>query len=213
METKAHHALIGAFALAVIVAAFGFVFWFSGVEKGAARKSYRLVFTSSVSGLSRGAVVSFNGLRVGEVVKIDLADDPRVVNATIEIDPRTPLKSDTRARLEYQGLTGVASVALTGGTASAPNVEQGADGSLPTIFAERSDYQNIVETLQNLSGKMDNIADRVEKVLGENAPAITATIKNVEVFTRGLAESTDGDRKSTRLNSSHIPLSRMPSSA
>ena len=35
----------------------------------------------------------------------------------------------------------------------------------------------------------------------------------VLVFAGGLVEEIEEDRKSTRLNSSHIPLSRMPSSA
>src|ERR1700759_1039951 len=112
METKANNALIGAFTLAVIAGVFAFVFWFSGGEKPSNRRVYRLVFTSSVSGLARGSWVLFNGLRVGEVTKIDLGEDPRIVYAMIDVDRRTPVKTDTRARLEYQGLTGVASVAL-----------------------------------------------------------------------------------------------------
>ena len=197
METRAHYALIGAFALAVIAASFGFVFWFSGTDKSAARKSYRLVFTSSVSGLSRGALVLFNGLRVGEVTKIDLGDDPRVVNAIIELDQRTPIKSDTKARLEYQGLTGVASVALTGGSLSAPTLEQGSDNSPPTIFAESSQFQNIVETLQNLSGKIDNVLERADKILADNSSSITSIVKNVDTFSKGLADNSDGVREIT----------------
>ena len=34
METRANYALIGLFTLAVIAAAFGFVYWFSGSESG-----------------------------------------------------------------------------------------------------------------------------------------------------------------------------------
>ncbi|MBV9557208.1 MAG: MCE family protein, partial [Pseudolabrys sp.] len=64
METRANYALIGAFTLAVIAGAFGFVYWFSGSQQGIERKSYRMIFTSSVSGLSRGASVLFNGLKV-----------------------------------------------------------------------------------------------------------------------------------------------------
>ena len=51
METKANYALIGAFTLAVLACAFGFVFWFSGGDKPANRKVFRVVFSSSVSGL------------------------------------------------------------------------------------------------------------------------------------------------------------------
>ncbi len=68
--------------------------------------------------LSRGSVVRFNGLRVGEVTEIALLpDDPGRVQALIEIDPLTPLKTDTRARLEYSGLTGVATVNSPAGRA------------------------------------------------------------------------------------------------
>ncbi len=192
METRAHYTLIGAFTLTVIAAAFSFVFWFSGSDKGAARKTYLLVFSSSVSGLSRGAWVLFNGLRVGDVTRIDLADDPGKVIATIEIDQRTPVKTDTKARLEYQGLTGVASVALTGGSPGAAPVERGSDGALPTIYAERSEFQNIVETLQNLSGKVENILNRADTLLNENSASITATIRNVEKISGGLADGAGG---------------------
>lgn len=44
METRANYILIGAFTLAVILAAFGFVFWFSGPNKTAARRGYDVVF-------------------------------------------------------------------------------------------------------------------------------------------------------------------------
>ena len=64
METRANFALIGAFTLAVIAAAFGFVFWFSGPSKAARRVPYDIIFTGSVSGLSRGGGVTFNGLRL-----------------------------------------------------------------------------------------------------------------------------------------------------
>ncbi|MFL5222193.1 MAG: MlaD family protein, partial [Microvirga sp.] len=64
METRANYALIGAFTLAVIVAAFGFVYWFSGGDKAQRRQPVRIVFSGAVSGLSKGSFVTFNGLRV-----------------------------------------------------------------------------------------------------------------------------------------------------
>ncbi len=194
METRANYALIGAFTLAVIVAAFGFVYWFSGTDKSSARMTYRMIFTSSVSGLSRGATVLFNGLKVGEVTSIGLAEDPRIVNALISVDARTPIKKDTRARLESTGLTGVASVALTGGTTGSPAMEPGPDGSLPTIHAEPSELQNIIDTLQNLSGKVDGLINRADTLLGDNTQSITNTVKNVEKVTQAFADNSDGIR-------------------
>ena len=187
METRANYALIGAFTLAVIVAAFGFVIWFSGGSKKAEAKVYRLVFTSSVAGLSSGSFVTFNGVRVGEVTGIELGDDPSQVIARIEaVGPRInafiTVRADTRARLEYQGLTGVASVALTGGGVDTPAL-LGPRDDPPTLAADRSDYQNILETLQGLSGKVDGVLAKADGILGAVDPKkVSATVDGISSF-------------------------------
>ena len=191
METRANYTLIGAFALAVLAGAFLFVFWFSGgASKQSGRDTYRIVFSSSVSGLTRGSQVLFNGLKVGEVTNIDLAPDPSEVYAMIEVDGRTPVKTDTRARLEYQGLTGVGSIALTGGSADAPRLVGGKD--VAEIRAERSDFQNIVETLQDLTRKVDGMLSKADALVTNNADSISRTVKNVETFTDALAANSGG---------------------
>ncbi|MBX9739741.1 MAG: MCE family protein [Beijerinckiaceae bacterium] len=191
METRANYALIGAFTLAVVTAAFMFVFWFSGSSKQSGRDSYRVVFSSSVSGLTRGSQVLFNGLKVGEVTSIDLAPDPSEVFAIIDVDRRTPVKTDTRARLEYQGLTGVGSIALTGGSSDAPRLTS-TTKDMAEIRAERSDFQNLVETLQNLSSKVDGLLNKADSLVTDNATAISKTVQNVQVFTDALAANSDG---------------------
>jgi phospholipid/cholesterol/gamma-HCH transport system substrate-binding protein len=190
METRANYALIGAFTLATIVSAFLFVFWFSGNQNPAGLKSYRIVFTSSVSGLSRGSSVLFNGLHVGEVTAIELGEDPSQVYATIDVDRRTPVKTDTKARLELQGLTGVAAVALSGGSADAQPLEAGAHGP-PQIVAEPSDYQNIIESLQTLSSKAGSALDDIDRLLSVNSAGIAQTIQNVAKVSQMLADNSD----------------------
>ncbi|MDB5508316.1 MAG: hypothetical protein JWL93_785 [Hyphomicrobiales bacterium] len=191
METRANYALIGAFTLAVVTAGFMFVFWFSGSSKQSGRDTYRVVFSSSVSGLTRGSQVLFNGLKVGEVSAIDLAPDPSEVYAIIDVDRRTPVKTDTRARLEYQGLTGVGSIALTGGSSDAPRLAS-TSRDMAEIRAERSDFQNLVETLQNLSQKVDGLLNKADTLVSDNAGAISKTVENVQVFTNALAANSDG---------------------
>src|ERR671912_633572 len=113
METRANYALIGIFTLAVVAAGFLFVYWFSGGDTGQRRQPVRVVFSGPVSGLSKGSVVTFNGIRVGEVTDIRLLpEDPRRVATVIEVDRATPIRTDTRARLDFQGLTGVATIGL-----------------------------------------------------------------------------------------------------
>lgn len=193
METRANYALIGLFTLAVIAAAFGFVYWFSGGERGQARQSIRIVFSGSVSGLSQGSSVSFNGLRVGDVTDISLLpEDPRRVVGIVQVDARTPIRSDTRARLEYQGLTGVANIGLSGGEPSAPPLVAGPGQPMPTIFADRSDFQDLIETARNIARRADDVLERVGRVVTDNEGAINRTIQNVERFSQALGENAEG---------------------
>jgi len=193
METRANYALIGAFTLAMIAAAFFFVLWFSGGSKNVGLKTYEIIFTGSVSGLSRGSQVLFNGLHVGDVQQIDLMrEDPSRVAALVTINERTPIKTDTKARLEFAGLTGVASIALTGGSATAPAILAPEDGRPPVIFAERSDLQNLLESVQNLSTKADSVLAKADKILGDSSGSIQASVKNVETFTQALSDNKDG---------------------
>jgi phospholipid/cholesterol/gamma-HCH transport system substrate-binding protein len=142
--------------------------------------------------LSRGSSVNFNGVRVGEVKTIELSTTrPGVVYAGIEVSMRAPVKKDTRARLEYQGLTGVASIALAGGSEDSPALV-GERGMPPVIEADRSDYQNILETLQRLAGRVETVLDNANNLFSENAASIARTVKNVEAFSQALGENADG---------------------
>jgi phospholipid/cholesterol/gamma-HCH transport system substrate-binding protein len=193
METRANYAVIGAFTLAVIAAGFLFVYWFSGGDSGQRRAPVRVVFSGSVSGLTKGSVVLFNGIRVGEVTDISLLpEDPRRVVANIELDRTTPLRTDTRARLEYQGLTGVAQIALSGGEPGAPPLTPGPGQPLPTIFADRSDFQDLIESARNIARRADDVLERVGRVVTDNEGSINRTVQNVERFSEALGQNAPG---------------------
>lgn len=192
METKANYALVGGFTVAVIAAAFGFVWWFSGPSKAAARKSYEIVFEGSVSGLSGGAAVLFNGLRVGAVSQLALAkDNPGEVVARIDVDRTTPIKTDTKVRLEFTGLTGVASVALSGGSVEAPQLLAEDDKPLPVLHADNSQFQDLVQTAQRIAGNADEMITKLTKIVDQNAGTVSSTLRNVNAFSEALATSVD----------------------
>ena len=192
METRANFVLIGAFTLAVIAGGFLFVLWFAGAGQVAHRKAYEVLFTGSVTGLARGGTVLFNGLRVGEVTQMDFVpNDPGRVAATILVDDRVPIKKDTTARLELQGLTGGSAVGLTGGAPDAPPLV-GENGAPPVIVAEPSQIQNLLENVQNISAKADAVMTKADKLMSDNTAAITDTIHNVDTFSKALADSSSG---------------------
>ncbi len=193
METRANHAIIGAFTLAVIASAFAFVYWFNGTSKSAGHAYYAIVFPGSVSGLTRGSTVLFNGLRIGEVSKLELApDNPSHVMVSIDIDARTPMRKDTLARLEYSGITGVASIALTGGSATSERLPSGQNGNVPVIQGDRYDFANLINTGTRIAARADDVLDKLNRVVDENSGSLSNTLKNAEKFSKALADNADG---------------------
>jgi phospholipid/cholesterol/gamma-HCH transport system substrate-binding protein len=178
METRAPFVLIGAFVLAAIAAVFGFVYWLNNTGGLGPRATYHVQFEGSVPGLLVGAAVLFNGIRVGEVTALGLApDNPRRVNATIAVASVTPVRSDTKVGLEFQGLTGVPVIALEGG--SLPP----ASGAVPTLIAEQGAGQSMTQAARDA-------LRRVDAVLADNADPLKDTIANFKVFSEGLARNT-----------------------
>jgi phospholipid/cholesterol/gamma-HCH transport system substrate-binding protein len=178
METRAPFVVVGAFVLAAIAAVFGFVYWLHNTGGLGPRATYHLQFDGSVPGLLVGAAVLFNGIRVGEVTDLGLApDSPRRVNATISVSSTTPVRSDTRIGLEFQGLTGVPVIALEGGSLLVNS------GAVPTLIAEAGAGQGVTQAARDA-------LRRVDSVLSENSQPLKNTIANLEVFSEALARNT-----------------------
>ena len=192
MESRANYALVGLFTLAVIAALFGFVYWFNS-GAGGRKQDVRVIFSGTVTGLGRGSSVLFNGLRVGEVTRIELQpDDPRRIYAVISVDNTTPLRVDTRARIEAQGLAGVVAVQLLGGDPDSPVLQAQPGQSMPIIVAERSELQDIIETVRTIAKRADEVLGGVEGLVKSNSDSITNTVKNVEKFSAALGNNADG---------------------
>jgi phospholipid/cholesterol/gamma-HCH transport system substrate-binding protein len=165
---------IGTMTLAVIAAAFAGLL---GVQKFRAvqsRSQLRVVFEGgSASGLRRGGPVNFDGVPAGQILSIKL-DNPRKIVALVMLDNTAPIRKDTVAGIEFQGLTGVAAISLIGGAPSAPPVPLDQDG-IPVLTADLSDAESIVDTLHN-----------VDRVIVSNEAAIKDGLRTFETYTEDL---------------------------
>jgi phospholipid/cholesterol/gamma-HCH transport system substrate-binding protein len=182
METRANFVLIGAFTLAVIAAAFGFVMWFQSLHTTKTRTPLRIIFEGPAAGLRNGGSVNFNGIRVGEVVSVKL-DNPRRVVALAMVANDAPIRKDTRVGLEFQGLTGVAAISLKGGEEAAPGVPLDEDG-IPVLTADPNSLQDVTEAIR---GTLQNI----NRVVADNQAAVKNSLHNLEAFTASLARNSE----------------------
>jgi phospholipid/cholesterol/gamma-HCH transport system substrate-binding protein len=179
MKMRSSNLMIGTTTVAILaIGLFGFL----GVRKYHAisqETRMRIVFQGgSASGLRRGGSVNFDGVQIGEVISLRL-DNPRNVVAEVRVDKNAPIRKDTVVGLEYQGLTGIAAIALVGGESSDPPVPANKDG-VPTLIADLSEIQSTRDTLHN-----------VDKFLVGNQSTIKDGLLSFETYTASLASRGD----------------------
>ena len=178
MKTRASNLTIGSTTLAVIAAAFVGFLGFQKIHGIQQRGPLRIVFEGSASGLRKGGSVNFDGVQVGEILSLTL-DNPRKVVALVRLDNNAPIRKDTVVGLEFQGLTGVAAISLTGGAATAAPVPLDEDG-VPVLTADLSETESIRDTLHN-----------VDRALVGNQAMLQNALLNFETYTASLASKGD----------------------
>jgi phospholipid/cholesterol/gamma-HCH transport system substrate-binding protein len=190
VETRANYVLIGAFTLLGILGVLGFFVWLAKVQVDRQYAHYDVLF-DSVSGLSRAAEVRLNGLLVGQVVSLDLdAEDPSQVRVRIEVAAETPIKTDTVAQLQVQGVTGVSYVSLSGGSPDAPLLREASDEPTPVIPSQRSVLETVTQDAPDLLREaLRLIRDVSSFVDAENRAYVTSILSNLEQASGGLEQA------------------------
>jgi phospholipid/cholesterol/gamma-HCH transport system substrate-binding protein len=189
METRANYVAVGAFVLAVMVGVVILALWLARIEFTREFAFYDIYFTGSVTGLTRGSEVRYNGIPVGRVTEIRI--DPQnleKVRVTIELDQTALIKRDAVAALESQGLTGAAYIEISGGSQRAPTLEAQPGQRYPVIASQRSELQRVFASAPEVLARLLEVANRLNDVLDEhNRGAITETLENVRRLTAAAA--------------------------
>ncbi|WP_454832123.1 MlaD family protein [Pseudoxanthomonas wuyuanensis] len=187
METKANYVLIGAFTIIIIASLLMFGLWAAKYSSERTWQEYQVVFREAVTGLSVGSPVQYNGISVGSITTLTLApNDPRQVIARIRLESRTPVKTDTRAKLAITSLTGPTIIQLSGGTPQAPALTSVDQRDAPVIQTAPSALQNITDTA-------NRIVERLDQVLSDkNVASIAGTLENLETISASLANRDEG---------------------
>ncbi len=175
METKANYVLIGLFTLGGILGALGLLLWFAKVEVDRQYSYYDVLF-QDVSGLGSASDVRYNGLPVGQVVDLALDEaDSSKVRVRIEVSSDTPVNTETVARLQSQGVTGVSFVGLSGGSDMSTALPSGSE-----IPSERTALQSVFEGAPIVLDRAVELLENVNDVFDtENREAVSAMLDNL----------------------------------
>jgi phospholipid/cholesterol/gamma-HCH transport system substrate-binding protein len=170
--------MIGSTMLAVIAAAFAGLLGYQKIHALRQQAPLRIVFEGSASGLRKGGAVNFDGVQIGVIKSLKL-DNPRKIVALVMVDNSAPIRRDTVVGVEFQGLTGVAAISLTGGAAAAAPVPLDEDG-IPILTADLREIESIRDSLHN-----------VDRILVGNQAQVKDALLNFETFTASLAGKGD----------------------
>lgn len=189
MENKAHYALIGTFVLISALAVVAFMAWLADAQLDQQFDEYEVVFTGPVRGLSKGSEVRYNGLRVGEVIRLRWdEEDSNTIIADIQVVENTPVHVDSQAQLEPQGLTGLNYIQITSGSSGEAFRGRGPH-QIPGLMSQLDTFLDgggsVIEGAQRALGRFNGtlspeaVAD-FHAILS-NINTITGNFKDVEV--------------------------------
>jgi phospholipid/cholesterol/gamma-HCH transport system substrate-binding protein len=186
MEKNANYALVGASSLILFIGLVIFVIWLARLQFNRNYDTYDILFQGPVRGLSQGGEVHFNGIKVGEVTKIALdRTNPARVIARARVTSDVPIRVDSYATLEPQGITGVNYVQITAGSASKPLLKDTvAPGDIPVIRSQRSALSDLLEGGGTVLTRTIEALDRVNRVLSDqNIKNFSAAISDAQALT------------------------------
>jgi phospholipid/cholesterol/gamma-HCH transport system substrate-binding protein len=159
---------------------------------GAFQKKYDLylaIENESVAGLNLNAPIKYNGVAVGNVRSIELDPaNPELVHLMFAIERGTPVKQDTVAVLKTQGLTGIAYVELSGGTAGAALLHPTSHAPYPQIQTKPSLSARLENVLTTVLAKLDSTSTNINAILSdENRAAFKNALSDIAIVARTIA--------------------------
>ncbi|MBB3176829.1 MlaD family protein [Variovorax sp. Sphag1AA] len=190
MDDKVNYALVGTFVLLLGAALVAGVLWLAaGAHGGKHYGTYQSIMRESVAGLNVDAPVKYLGVDVGKVkeIAIDPADSSQV-RLRFLIEQGTPIKKDTEAVLKTQGLTGIAYVELSGGTADSPPLRGANADDIPTIPSKPSLSTRLESVLSTVLASVDRMSSNLNAVFdADTRAALKQMLADTATLTHTLA--------------------------
>lgn len=189
MTGKMRYTAVGAFVL-VLGAAFTWgVLWISAGGAPQRFDRYLIYMTESVSGLNVDSALKYRGLDVGKVEQMAIDSKyPERIRIVLQVREDIPVTEDTRATIEYQGLTGLANINLSGGTASSTPLGKQAGEEYPVIQTSPSLLARLDSTTTDLLANLIQTSTRINSLLDDdNRANLARTLQNIATLSENIA--------------------------
>lgn len=188
MENRSHALLAGLFTVAFLIAAALALWWLGGMREPT--DTYLLETRGSVAGLNLEAQVRYRGIRAGKVLSIEPDPaDPAVLLIEIGLASRYRLTDRTVARLNYQGVTGLAYVMLEEGK-TGQGVLLDTGGAPPRIRIQPGLFDTLGDKAGDIANQIAELTARLNRLFDDrNAQNLARTLDNLAVASESLREA------------------------
>ena len=187
MEPDARYSLVGTAVLVLLAALAAGIVWLAAAGNDSDTHLFRVHFVKqSLEGLDVRSDVRMKGIRVGDVKSLSFSrHSTGTVEVTLAVDPRAPVLQSTRAVIDRNIITGLATVRLVNLDEKSPPLTP-ADGEREAVIAEgSSQFQQFSETVSELARRADVTLGRINETLSpQTIAAIGETIENLRVASR-----------------------------
>lgn len=189
METRANHVWVGAVTLLLLAALAAFIIWIAGWGVSD-RKVYDIFFPQAVEGLTEGSQVTFAGVPVGKVDKMNLwKDDPQFVQVRISVQKDVPILQGTTATV-LGSFTGVSTIQLDGARRGQPPITRPGRDGVPEIQPKAGGLGAILSNAPQLLENLSVLTERLTEVLNpENQRSIQGILANTNRMSAEIADA------------------------
>jgi phospholipid/cholesterol/gamma-HCH transport system substrate-binding protein len=131
----------------------------------------------SVNGVSEGADVKYQGVRIGKVTRLEVnAEDLNSIFIYVKLKKGFPVKEDMRAALQYAGITGLRFIEISGGSPETKSVEP---------EGEIKPKKGLGEKAEDIVLNVDSVVEAINEMLNpENREKVSQLLINLEKSTR-----------------------------
>ncbi|MBZ7955049.1 MlaD family protein [Campylobacter molothri] len=198
MENRVNYFFVGIFIFGLFFASLGFILWLDGYSKKESFKYYEIYTQESVAGLGIKAPVRLLGVEVGSVEKISIEErDNLGVKILIKVKKNTPIKQDTYATLQLQGITGLKFIQLQGGSKESPELINH-NKKLPVIQFKESFLATIDKQSEHIFSLVKTADLKTKELLNEQ------NLKNLGLILNNLAQISSHLNKNSQKMSQNI---------
>ncbi len=199
MEPDARYKLVGTSVLVLALMVAAAVVWLVASGQRRDVQSYKIYFTrQSLEGLQVRSDVRMKGIRIGAVTGFSFSKTrPGTVEVVVGVNPSTPVRESTRAVVDRNIVTGLASIRLLNLKEDSPLLLEPEEGSTERVIAEgESQLQVLSDTVSELAQRTDETMRRINTTLSDaNQAALSETLANLRTLsknTAGVVERLDG---------------------